>query len=393
MKSSFVTRFIFFTLVIGACKSGDHSVTLLDGSNGAPLMVLNIKDTRDSTVIPLSGIASDLHFIRLETLPECLINSATYYITTNYILSKTKTAIYQFDHRGTFVRILATRGQGPREFSMSEWLVDEKENSLIISDEQKAGYFLHYDLVTGEYLGDIPKAIPGVTRKFAITAYGSLVCVPYMSPENSQDLYYLYWQDKNGKLIDTIRGPSGLAIYRDVYFSKITEGYRFMPAYTNKDTIYTIRDKKLIPYLAFNQGEPVPEDMEAEGYRSMRIAMETERYLFLNKLQVTKVATSGNNTSVTWNSNDYLFDKQAKKAYGIAGLYNDFTGSHQPIQTFSIQPDQVICCAFQAMEFIGIAERAIENPKSDQKLIGRMKEMLDLVGRDDNPVLLVGKLK
>ncbi|MCX6223422.1 MAG: 6-bladed beta-propeller [Bacteroidia bacterium] len=381
-----------FISLLSSCNGKDLSVTQII-QNGNPLMVMNLKSTRDSTVIKLTDIATDLRFIHLETIPECLISHATYYITDKYILAKTKTGIYQFDHKGKFIRTLVTKGEGPREFEAAEWVVDDKNETMILADEQKSGYFMHFDLKSGDYLGDIPKAVQGVTRRFSLTDYGSLACVPFMLPGNHPDQFYMYWQDLKGNLTDTLKGPANLAIMRDNYFEPLPDGYRCLLAYTNKDTIYTVRNKTLIPFLAFNHGEDVPESMETFGYRTMRITIETDRYLFLNKLQITNVMTSGNHSTVTWDANDYLVDKTQKKAFLIAGIYNDFIGALQQTQTFNILPNNQIYNALQALELIGIAERAIENPKSDQKLIGRMTNLLDQISRDDNPVLLVGRVR
>jgi hypothetical protein len=366
------------------------SVSLL---NGHELLVLNMKSIRDSTRLNLTDIATNLRFIPLETLPECLISQATYYLTDDYILAKTKTGIYQFDNSGRFIRILVTPGQGPREYTAAEWVIDEKNDRLILADEQHTGYFLYFDLKTGEYLGDIPKAIPGITRKFAITAYGSLACVPYISPGGQTDPLYLYWQDLSGKLLDTVKGPSNLAIYHDNYFEKLPDGYRYMLAHNNRDTIYHLRDKKLIPYLAFNHGEEIPILMEEPGYRTMKIALETGELIVLSKLQVTNVLSSGDHTSISWTGSDYLLDKVNKKALLISGLYNDFIAAAQPVQSCRILPNKRIYCALQALELLGMAERAINSPKSDQKLIGRMEEIRTQISREDNPVLVAGVLK
>jgi hypothetical protein len=252
---------------------------------------------------------------------------------------------------------------------------------------------MHFDLKSGGYLGDIPKAIKGVTRKFALTDNGTLACVPNLLPRDHPDQFYIYWQDLKGKLTGTLKGPANLSIMRDNYFEPLPGGYRYMLAYTNRDTIYTVSDKTLIPYLAFNYGEEVPQSMEAPGYRTMKIAIETDRYLFLNKFQITNVLTVDNLSTVSWEANDYLVDKIQKKAFLIAGIYNDFIGTRQQTQTFKVLPNNLIYNALQALELIGIAERSIENPKSDQKLIGRMTNLRDQISRDDNPVLLVGRIK
>ncbi|MFA6129112.1 MAG: 6-bladed beta-propeller [Bacteroidales bacterium] len=392
MKSVILPLTAIWIVLVASCSHKDQSITLIE-QKGETLMIMNLKNITDSIKINLSDIATDLRFIQLETRPDCLISNATYYITDKYVLARTKSGIYQFDHLGKFIRVLVSRGQGPREYETAEWVIDEKNQRLILADEQKTGYLLYFDLKTGEYLGDIPKAIPGVTRKFAITAYGSLACVPYVTPGGATDTYYLFWQDIQGKLIDAIKGPPDLAIWHDNYLEPIPEGYRYMLAHSNKDTIYTIRDKSLIPFLAFNYGEEVPDNMETPGYRSMKIVLETDQYLILSKLQLSEVLTSGDRTSTSWTGSEYLLDKQQQKAYLIPGIYNDFIGAALPAQMYRKLPNNKIYNILQAFELIGMAERAIDNPKSDQKLIGRMSDIRDQVSREDNPVLVVGALK
>ena len=392
MKTPAISILAGLVFLLGSCSGKDRSVSVVN-RNGNELLVMNLRNIRDSTKINLSEIATDLRFIRLETLPECLISYATYYITDDYVLARTKSGIYQFDSNGKFIRLLVSYGKGPLEFTAADWVVDEIHGRLILSDEQKTGYFLSFDLKTGQYLGDIPKAIPGVTRRFLLTDFGSLACVPYISPGTSTGNYYLYWQDLEGKLIDAVKGPDNLGIYRGNYLAPIPGGFRYMLAMNNKDTIYTLRDKKLIPYLAFNHGEEVPEDMEAVGYRYMKVILETDRYMMLEKMQVSKLETAGQATSINYVSSAYLLDKDNRKGFLISGIYDDFVEASTPAQFFKILPNGIIYNALQSMEIIGIADRAVENPKSDQKLIHRMEQIREQVGRDDNPVLVIGKVR
>jgi hypothetical protein len=383
---------VLSTILLLSCSNKDRSVKIIQ-QGGNQFMEINIKGIRDSTRINLTDIADNLRFIPLETLPECLISRASYYITDKHILAKTRTAIFQFDGNGRFVRILALQGQGPMEFSSAEWVVDEKKDLLILADEQKPNHFMSFDLKTGAYHGNIPKAIPGVTRKFALTPYGSLACVPYMNPGDHPNQFYLYWQNLEGTLLDTVKGPPDLAIYRDNYLQPTAEGYRYMLAINNSDTIYSLENKALKPYLTFNHGEDVPKNMETVGFRNMKIALETSNFLFLFKNQISEVNTNGPNTSTSWISSEYVFDKNQNQAFLASGVYNNFVGATQPVQFFKALPNGFIYCSFQSLELIGIADRALDSPKSDQKLIHRMTQIRDQIGREDNPVLLVGQLR
>ena len=133
MKSLSVKILIGLALLLASCSGQDKSVTVSD-RNGHPLLVMNIKNIRDSIRIKLSDLATGLRFIRLETKPECLISGATYYITGKYILARTKTGILQFDATGRFIRTLVSRGQGPMEYTTAEWVFDEVNEKMILAD-------------------------------------------------------------------------------------------------------------------------------------------------------------------------------------------------------------------------------------------------------------------
>jgi hypothetical protein len=166
-----------------------------------------------------------------------------------------------------------------------------------------------------------------------------------------------------------------------------------MLAMANRDTIYSLTDKKLIPAVVFNYRDPVPDNMETVGFRYMKISLETDRYLFCTNSQVVKLESSGENQIMHWAQTDFVIDKSQKAVWNTSGIYNDFIGATLLPQQYRIQSNGFIFNAIQSLELIGISERTIANPKSDQKLIWRMEQIRNQTNREDNPILIVGKVR
>ncbi|MBT7091622.1 MAG: 6-bladed beta-propeller, partial [Bacteroidetes bacterium] len=80
--------------------------------------VIDLTTSHDSGQLCLNEILTDYKLVRLETSPEILIpQSYRKYIGEKYILILTDDKIFQFDTEGKLIRILASHGKGPGEYS------------------------------------------------------------------------------------------------------------------------------------------------------------------------------------------------------------------------------------------------------------------------------------
>ena len=361
------------------------------------LMTLNFKEIQDSIQIKLSDFATDFQFIPLETRPECLLQYSWCLVTRNYILNHAGEAgILQFSREGKFIRKLVSYGKGPIEVerSFSE-AVDEENQVFILSSSGKAGYFMSFDLNSGTYLKNIPNAIPSYTRNMLLSKNRDLLCVPNKKPETGQPSDLIYRQTLDGKLIGGIHGPPGNIIKKGSTLYQFENEFRF--SQMDDDTLFTVGQDKLKPYLAYNYGEPNPIGIDKVGYKRTSVVFEAKNFIFMSLFKIIGYEKSGSGSSfqsssrgsVTW----FCLDKAKRKVFLMKDIYNDFIGAGIQSQNIQAQPDGTIVMSYQAVDLKEIAEKALADPKTPPDIRQRMAKINMEVKADDNPVLIVGKLK
>ena len=86
-------------------------------------------------------------------------------------------------------------------------------------------------------------------------------------------------------------------------------------------------------------------------------------------------------------------DKIRKKAFLMKDIYNDFTGSHMQSSDIQAQPEGMFAIGYQAVDLKEMAEKALADPKTPADIRQRMEKIDAEIKADDNPVLVVGRLK
>jgi len=236
---------ILLLLGLAACNTvGDESVTVVNNGPEAEY-IIHLKKIKDSIHVNLSDLAKDLEFVALETKPECIFSQGDIYFSDEYILvMKPKYGILQFDRHGKFIRTLAKVGEGPTEYTRAYWTVNEKNQTVYLSDYSKDNYFLQFDLHSGDYLGDLKKAIPGKTKDI-LYEDESLIVVPIGQRNEEGKSYYYYRQNLKGDLIKADPAPSGFYMKpggTSLYKTSLYKRYHV----PDDDTIYTIKIFKRI---------------------------------------------------------------------------------------------------------------------------------------------------
>ncbi|MCD6346888.1 MAG: 6-bladed beta-propeller, partial [Bacteroidales bacterium] len=211
MKKPFTL--LLLTIIIFSCSNSNNPAIKTIEINGDPVNLISYNEIQDSVQISLSQLASELHFVKLETTEECMIGYGQYYIYDKYILNiHPFEKIMQFTAEGKFVRQVCRSGKGPHEFQHAVIAVDEVNDFLYVADEVKS-YFMSWDLNTGKYLGDIPIPFKGRLKNLLVTKDGTLLVAPVVGHFPSGD-YYLWEQDLEGNLIREIKAPHQ-DFYRD----------------------------------------------------------------------------------------------------------------------------------------------------------------------------------
>jgi len=387
MHNSIITCFIL--VVFFSCGRVDESVTVT--KNGSEKEYLIHMDKVKDTLQPkLSDYAEDFEFVPLETKEECLVNRGKYYVTESYILfQKRGFGMLQFDHSGTFIRTIIRYGNGPTEYTRAGWTVDEKSQTIYLAVSGKKNYFLCFNLNSGEYLGDLKKAIPGNSTNIEFTAENSLLVNPFAKFKEGEKEYYLYEQDLSGELIRTFEAPSGwfnVSSGKNLFVFEGKARYELF----DDGSIFTVLKNRLVPFMSFDFGGANTPDRV--GYCSVIMEYETDGWVVLEKRSVVQIVDD-----ITYfESTNYIFDKKEEKVYHQGSI--QFDPTHQRIydgdnKSLSIQGNGIIHFVYQAIDLMEQAEKALADSEFSDPYRSQLKKVASLLTENDNPVVVVGRLK
>jgi hypothetical protein len=378
----------FILLVFLSCGREDKSVTVAwNGSDKEYL--IHMDNVKDTLYPKLSDFAEDFEFIPLETKEECLVNRGEYFVTEKYILfKKRRFGILQFDRSGRFIRTLARYGQGPNEYTRSGWTVDEKSQTLYMAASAKKNYFLRFNLNTGEYLGDLKKAMQGKSTNIEFTPENSLLVNPFAKFKEGENEYYLYEQDLSGELLKTFEAPAGwfnVSSGKNLFVFDGKARYELF----DDGSIFTVKKNRLVPFISFDFG--VTNTPDRVGYCSMIMEYETNDWVVLEKRSVVKIVDD----IIYFESTNYIFDKKEEKVYHQGPIHFDPT--HQGIydgdnKSLSIQGNGIIHFVYQSIDFIDQAKKALEDDDFTEPYRFKLKRVAGLMTENDNPVVVVGRL-
>ena len=352
-------------------------------------------DIKDSLHIRMSDFANGFEFIRLESGKDYMISyGLKNYVNDEYFITeKFRGDIYQFGRDGRFIRKLVVKGKGPTEFVDAKWTVDDVNQILYLSDRAKNNYFLRFDLKTGNYLGDLKKAYPGRTYDIHYTENDILMVVPSGSYKDREYPDYIYYQDLDGNIQKSIPAPEGLnLLYNQLSYSYGDDQYRF--GISNNDTIFSVFNNELIPYLTFDFGKPNPQNRLEMGHIDVSIYKETSSWLWLEVGEVSEVTKNqyGEVIDLASRMSHWALDKKQGIAFNKGSLYIDPTHDKKGGWVFYCKNGWFVK-PYDALFLIEHAEKVLNDPDFIEPYRSKFKDLIGNLSPEDNPVLLVGKYK
>jgi len=386
--------FLVIVVLLSSCASQtDETITVLE-QGPEETYIVHIKKVKDTLTLKLSDIAEDFEFVPLETKEECLLGYASYYVTNNYILAKKEGyGILQFKRNGEFLRKILSVGKGPNEYLNAGWAIDEDNDILYLTDLMKKNYILCFDLKTGEFLQNIPKAIPSYSNSISYTSDDMILLVPAGPFKDYKTPMYLYWQNLKGQLIHGIEAPSNLLNPGDpksFYVHKGIPRYQFILY----DTVYSVHSRKMIPYLVFDFEKENPLTPTL-GRNTIVIQFESSRYISFIDIVVSEL--KGRSKSPSANTYYYTLDKKSKKVFQQGRVYFDpshhYSNAYVVEDEIQIQSNGIFHYAYQVSSLIEYGELALDDPEFKGAPRSKLQNILGIISEYDNPVLLIGKAK
>jgi len=352
---------------------------------------INLNKVKDSVSYVLEDILDDVELVKLETREECLFDRGNIFVTENYILVHADNkGVLQFSRKGSFIRTLIHSGKGPKEIQRIGWDIEEKTQTLFITDRNKQNAILSIDLRSGKFNTDIKKAIPLKCTEIHVLDNGNLRLVPSGYFSNGDQPFYFYDQDRQGNI-------SRIAYAPDKWYNTMVEKTLFRIndkwMYTDdlEERIYQVQKDTLIPYLSFEVGASKkfnPANGDSFIYNS------TIGHLLLFSIFNVEGNREWNGSLVRFGENCYyILDTERQQIYlhqndSINLLQHSMNLHERDVRSHS---NKLFSIKINTIDLIEIGESALESstlPKSNRI---KIKELLSGLSEEDNPVLIIGR--
>jgi hypothetical protein len=336
--------------------------------------------------IGLKDIVEDIEYVQLEYKPECaLARIVGIYANKQYFFIDSNSCIYQFLRSGKFVRQIGKQGRGPGEFTtLLAFDVDDAAQKVYVLPAY-AHQILVYNF-NGEFSGSIPLEPNTYSSGLDVLESEILILNCGMNMDSKVSLKGV---DKNGKSI----------------FNFCSENFRKSNTFTGKapnltywfnnqlfvkevrhDTVYQITNHGVVPKYVFNLGKFNPLNFSASDLeKSIEIykIFETDKYIFTfftyrKSVSVSRFEKVSNEVII------YSPEAGQKK-----GIINDFDNGPAFYTTLVPRISRT-----DSKEWIlPLAPNSILKFKNDPKITGNFKKLVDKFEINNNPAIMVIKLK
>lgn len=335
--------------------------------------------------IMLNELASDIRYVPLETIDDCLMNNEFYimqYTGEDIITS----GIFHFDKNGKFLNKIGSKGQGPEEYLQGLFAFGDWKNKLLYVQNWTTLTCYGFD---GTFVRSVP------TPQLNMGAAG-------LFDENhilySNDIYYadkanpiqLYMVDsQNGKTVSKWRGH----LEENKKYGMILTSRDFMYNYDNslfykpalENVIFKILSpkKRQLVYKFDCSGKDI--DVSADEvdpkkrfqFLSVYWAKETAQYLFVN-YGMKNISRLG------------IYDKE-KKTFTNVTIKDNLAGGYD-IHPAWTSDDNHLLMVYYAGGLLQDKEKRYSTgllPERKKEL----DELLKNIKEDDNPVVILVTLK
>lgn len=385
-----LTSILLIILLCSCNRSKDH--TTLD-----ELIKIDLLSDADMTLSNISGIASDIKYIPLQTIDSSLISRIEKVVITddNIYINNRSTDILCFDRNGYFESRLSKSGRGPGEYTfIQDFDISSDSKKLILLSN---GKILLFNIMGNEFI--FSKSIDlyeGVLKISFIPGTENILLSngPWFGNESSLNLVINFDRDtlllKPNFYTYEKLGP-GFRATNDAIQYKLGDKVCFKEGFS--DTIFYVNSKldRLSPHLVLDSHGTVPPpkvrgDMEyakahAGEFSSVAVAYEVPRYIFYYYMYKST-------------RHKIIYDKVSNKKYELAlenAIVDDLNGGP------NIDLNMQNCTGtyfYTSVDAIKLKNHIQSDDYTnaavkEQKKKVELKGIADSIAETDNPILII----
>lgn len=335
-------------------------------------------------LLPLSELSDDIRVVKFETRDECLIDgNARYRIADSCILVIQSDQVMLFGWDGRFRHTVARGGRGPREISsFSDAVIDEQGDRIYILEEY--GKVKIYSLSDTNFFADISLVKEPAYNSIRLSGSGNLLIAPYYAKRTKN---MIYKADTAGNLLDSIPcppngNPIAYSFNEKFVLSEVDGEFHYLSP--GNDTIYRFLDWQFKPGWIFR----------VAGNQQMNVRGETRNGLLLDLQTIVAQEVSENSSRTEFSVKTYCLDKKDMKMKEIERVLDDrFAQTSGQTHDLHLQSGKWLYWLYAAPKLDEIIATIEEKDGVQQEIKDNLKEFGKTLSPEDNPVLLIGRLK
>jgi len=361
------TFLLILTVIISSCKTEERATPTVE-----------LADYSGDYVLQLNELMTDISVVKLSTSDSTLVPEGyDIHMGKRYILILSNGSVLQFDKNGNFIRKLAKKGNGPGEISyIASFDVNDEESRLFIHSANKRGFLLVYDLHTGEVLPRIKlpdnRLVGFIYAGDHILWWGGLNW-----NEPPQDFRELYTMSFDGEPI-AINTKTDLKenklLGRPTYSWRVNGIVYYLDNLC--DTIFTIDGVIKSAFCFLKYDDIYHMDTNPKG-----------KTVWLDILSENKFKLM-----VKYGGKEFLWNPKVNTLKNLTGYYHDFFKMEVEDLEFESRED-VGFIKYQAIDFKYMLAKSLENRDLGSKKRKQLEELDEEISEEDNPIILVGRVK
>ncbi|TKG94477.1 6-bladed beta-propeller [Puteibacter caeruleilacunae] len=387
-------------ILFGGCGQGRVKENLSGIAVNEGLIRINVDTITRESKINYSDIFDGIEIIALETKEECLIGQVDQLEIVNdtiYILdSFSAKALFLFDLEGRFIRKIGVVGRGPGEFNRPDFFsIDDAKKQIYVLDRNTRRVLVFSN--TGEHLKSL--TLQGNLIFNQIVFDRDIILVDNLVRDGGSK-YWLHAIDLEGneleKWMDSDvynKGCTALITVSNNFFKSSYDVKYFKPF---SDTIFSIQDRKIKPFLTLESSNRATVDDIAELNKIEDVRELTRSFISFKKLNgISHYIENSKLISFEYRNERLTYSlfrfAQTGEMLGAHMVTDDYTGCF-PAQDFIGAYNDFFVSAFD-MHGKSL-EKLIDNIRDNKiKLSKENYQKLLKVRLDDNPVLVLYKCK